>query len=88
MMCLDSAFAKNAIVHFRELKKCSFVCLLSFFLLEESANSRSHFYFKRSIAIEIGLEFSTNLLKNLVHIWNRDGCLQRKNSLSFVNKFQ
>jgi len=61
MMCLDSAFAKNAIVHFRELKKCLFVCLLSFFLLEESANSRSHFYFKRSIAIEIGLEFSTNL---------------------------
>src|SRR6185312_479647 len=40
MMCLDSAFAKTAIVDFRELKKYLFVCLLSFFLLRGSANSR------------------------------------------------
>lgn len=31
MMCLDSAFAKNAIVHFRELKKCLLFVYCHFF---------------------------------------------------------
>ena len=54
MMCLDSAFAKTAIVDFRELKKNAY-------LLRGSANSEAIFCFKRSVTIEIGLEFSTNL---------------------------